>query len=141
MKIIPDLQSCIICDDVRREFNGKLMLIGVMPAIVVPKVPIKLDRLHIVTSLCCGQGNFVLDTRIYAPDQTTIILKNDKPNNIAMRDTNTLATIVQCFINPTFNEAGIYWVEVLLDNQLKLRFPLPVNVARPKQNPEQQLPE
>jgi hypothetical protein len=128
MNILPDLQSCIICEDVRREMNGKLMLIGVIPALIVPKLPCKLDRLHIVTSLCCGQGEFEISTRIYKPDQTTIFLQNEKSNHVKMQDTNTLATIVQCFINPTFTESGIYWVEVLVEKQLKLRFPFPVNV-------------
>lgn len=134
MKIFPDIQSCIICEDVRREMNGKLMLIGVIPTITVPKLPCKLDRLHIVTSLCCGQGDFSLDTRIYAPDQKTIVLQNEKPNLISMKDTNTLATIVQCFVNPTLHEQGIYWVEILVDNILKLRFPFPITVKPINQN-------
>lgn len=134
MKIFPDIQSCIICEDVRREMNGKLMLIGVIPTITVPKLPCKLDRLHIVTSLCCGQGDFSLDTRIYAPDQKTIVLQNEKPNLISMKDTNTLATIVQCFVNPTLHEPGIYWVEILVDNILKLRFPFPITVKPINQN-------
>ncbi len=134
MKIFPDIQSCIICEDVRREMNGKLMLIGVIPTITVPKLPCKLDRLHIVTSLCCGQGDFSLDTRIYAPDQKTIVLQNEKPNLISMKDTNTLATIVQCFVNPTLHEPEIYWVEILVDNILKLRFPFPITVKPINQN-------
>ena len=138
MKMIPDIQSCIICEDVRREINGKLMLIGVTANMILPKLPCKIDKLHIVTSLCCGEGEFELSTKIYAPGQKTVVLKNEKPNKIILKDTNTLATVVQCFINPTFNEKGIYWVETLIDNNLKLRFPLPIttkdDILQQKQN-------
>ena len=92
------------------------MLIGVTANMILPKLPCKIDKLHIVTSLCCGEGEFELSTKIYAPDQKTVVLKNEKPNKIILKDTNTLATVVQCFINPTFNEKGIY------DNVFKAKF-------------------
>ena len=31
---------------------------------------------------------------------------------------------MELFINTEFHEAGIHWVEVLLDNDIKMRFPL-----------------
>ena len=37
------------------------------------------------------------------------------------------ATNVEVFVNVAFEEAGAYWVEILLDGDLKVRYPLRVN--------------
>ena len=39
MDIKPDLQFSVVCDDVRREDNGKFMLLGIFEAINAKEFP------------------------------------------------------------------------------------------------------
>ncbi len=45
--ILPDLQSCVLCEDVRCEFNGMQTLVGVVNVIPAPQLPINCMRLCI----------------------------------------------------------------------------------------------
>jgi len=47
----PDLQSCVLCEDVRCEFNGMQTLVGVINVIPAPALPINYMRLCIWTRL------------------------------------------------------------------------------------------
>src|SRR6478672_9757903 len=50
----PDLQSCVLCEDVRCEFNGMQTLVGVINVIAAPSLPINYLRLCIWTRWCSG---------------------------------------------------------------------------------------
>ena len=39
-RILPDLQCSLVCEDVRREANGKFILIGVVNFVVVQQLPV-----------------------------------------------------------------------------------------------------
>jgi len=38
--ILPDLQGCLLCEDVRCEFNGMQTLVGVINVIPAPTLPV-----------------------------------------------------------------------------------------------------
>ena len=44
-RILPDLQSSLLCEEVRQEANGNFFLIGVVTLIRVPQLPIVAARL------------------------------------------------------------------------------------------------
>ncbi len=73
--ILPDLQSAVICEDVRCEVNGMQTLVGV---------------------------EFVL------------------------KEMEGHATNVHYFGGVQFQQYGMHHVEIYLENELQLRFPLPV---------------
>jgi hypothetical protein len=129
--IIPDLQSAILCDDVRQERNGKFMLIGLFDAIVIPQLPVRYPRLFMVTRWCSGEGEFMQHSRILKPDQSDSLVEGQ---NIPVRLPNpeATATNVEIFLNVEFREAGTHWVEILLDGDLKIRYPLRVSIATPQ---------
>jgi hypothetical protein len=124
--MIPDLQSSLICDDVRQENNGKFMLIGLFDAICAKKFPMTFVRLCLVTRWCSGQGSFIQRSRILRPDQQTILAEG-KDVQVTLASPEAAATNVEVFMNVTFPEAGTCWVEILLDGDLKIRYPLQVN--------------
>jgi len=128
--MIPDLQACILCDDVRQERNGKFILIGIFDAIGAPQMPLRYPRLFLVTRWCSGEGEFEQYTRILMPDQSTPFLEGRRIAT-KLSSPEATATNVEVFMNPTFNEYGTYWVELGLDEQMKLRFPLRVARIRP----------
>lgn len=132
MNISPDLQSCVLCDDVRREQNGKFILIGLFDALGVPKLPVTYPRVCLTTRWCSGQGEFIQSSRILKPDRATVLLEG-KEIPVRLKDDLHTATNVEFFMNVKFEEAGVYWVEIKLDDRLRLTFPLRVAQIQPPQ--------
>jgi hypothetical protein len=124
--MIPDLQSSLICDDVRQERNGKFMLIGLFDAIHTEKLPTTFARLCLVTRWCSGEGVFTQRSRIIHPDQQTVLAEG-KDVQVQLPSPEAAATSVEVFMNTAFPVAGTYWVEILLEGDLKIRYPLRVN--------------
>jgi hypothetical protein len=122
----PDLQSSLLCDDVRQERNGKFILIGLFDAIAAQTMPVRYPRLFMVTRWCSGQGEFSQQTRILKPDQSTVLVEG-KQIPVKLPSTESTATNVEVFVNVAFEQPGAYWVEILLDEDLKVRYPLRVN--------------
>lgn len=118
----PDLQSCLLCDDVRQERNGKFILIGLFDTITLPSIPLPYSRICVVTRWCSGEGNFIQRTRFLSPNQTTVLVEG-RPIPFALSDPETTATNVEIFANIMFQEAGTHWVEILRNDDLAVRFP------------------
>src|SRR5947209_14807442 len=71
--ILPDLQSCVLCEDVRCEFNGMNTLVGVLNVIAAPSLPINYLRLCIWTRWCSGAGKFKQRSRIVGVDEQNVL--------------------------------------------------------------------
>ncbi len=121
--MIPDLQSSLLCDDVRQERNGKFILIGLFDLIAVPAYPAQFPRLCLVNRWCCGQGAFTQRSRLLRPDGLTPMAEGH-PVPVNLADSESTATNVEFFLNVRFETPGTYWVEILLDGDLKVRYPL-----------------
>src|SRR5260370_12707578 len=76
-RILPDLQCSLLCEDVRQEVTGNLILIGVVSIIRVPQVPITAARLLFFNRWTAGVGEFIQSLRLIAPDQSTVLAKHD----------------------------------------------------------------
>jgi hypothetical protein len=131
--MIPDLQSALLCDDVRQERNGKFMLIGLFDALASPELPINYPRLFVVTRWCSGEGEFEQETKILKPDQSTVLVAGKKIVTRLPSQEST-ATNVEVFLGVSFTEFGTHWVEITLGGDLKLRFPLRVSKVELKPN-------
>ena len=123
-RILPDLQSSLMCDEVRQEANGNLFIIGVINVIRVPQLPITAGRLCLFNRWTAGVGQFTESVRFIAPDQTTVLRKAEM--KFELRDPAMSATNVMFFGQVEFKVAGVYFVEVLVDDVMKLRYPVPV---------------
>ncbi len=128
-RILPDLQCSLLCEDVRQESNGNFILIGVIGFLRVPKTPITALKLCIFNRWTAGAGAFTETIQLIAPDQTTIIRKSQVKFNL--RDTSSHTINVSLFGQVEFKEAGIHFVEIIVDEVMKLRYPLVVQVAPP----------
>ncbi|MDD4870346.1 MAG: hypothetical protein PHR77_07280 [Kiritimatiellae bacterium] len=127
--MIPDLQSSLLCDDVRQERNGKFMLIGLFDALAVPGLPLVFQRLCVVNRWCCGEGEFKQRSRILLPDGNTVLTEG-KDVAVNLPDSEATATSIEFFINVKFDKEGTYWVEILLDGDIKLRYPLKTKIVQ-----------
>lgn len=139
--IPPDLQSAILCDDVRQERNGKFILIGLFDAIMIPQLPVRYPRLFMVTRWCSGEGEFIQHSRILKPDMSASLVEGQKIP-VRLPSPEATATNVEVFLNVEFQDEGTHWVEILLDNDLKIRYPLRVNIVKhpPGQPPQGSFP-
>jgi hypothetical protein len=134
-RILPDLQCSLICEEVRQEANGNFFLIGVIDFLRVPQLPITAFKLSIFNRWTAGVGQFNESVRLIAPDQTTVLRKSEV--KFQMKDPAVNATTVTFFQNVEFSQAGSYFIEVLVDEVMKLRYPITLFVVPP---PNQQPP-
>jgi hypothetical protein len=129
----PTLLFSILCDDVRREDNGKFILIGLFETIGAATFPVMHPVLYVINCWCSGVGAFKQKTRIVAPGNTKLI--EDKETEFNLTDLKAKHRIVARFNNIRFNIPGEYAVEVLLNDELKVRYPLIIDKVSPPQTP------
>lgn len=130
-RILPDLQCSLLCEEVRQEANGNFFLIGVINFIRVPQLPVVAFKLSVFNRWTAGIGQFTECVRLIAPDQTTVLRKGEV--KFALQDAAYHATNVTLFGQVEFKTAGNYFLEVLVDDVMKLRYPVPVIVTPPPQ--------
>ncbi len=134
-RILPDLQCSLLCEEIRQEINGNFMLIGVINLIRVPQVPVVAFRLTVFNRWTAGLGQFTESVRLIAPDQMTVLRKSEV--KFALQDATLSTTNVTLLAQVEFKTAGTYYIEVLVDDVMKLRYPVPLVVVPPPQSPGQ----
>lgn len=134
-RILPDLQCSLLCEEVRQEANGNFFLIGVINYLHVQQVPVTAFKLSLFNRWTAGVGNFTETTKLIAPDQTTVLRKSEV--KFQLKEAAMQATTVTLFGQVEFKVAGTYYVEVLVDDVMKLRYPVPLIVVPKNPNPQQ----
>ena len=138
-RILPDLQCSLLCEEIRQEVTGNFFLIGVINFIRVPQLPVVALKLSLFNRWTAGVGQFTESTRLIGPDQTTVLRKGEV--KFVLQDAALHATNVSVYTQVEFKVPGTYFVEVLVDDVMKLRYPLPVILAPPpNQTPPQPPP-
>lgn len=127
--ISPTLLYSVLCDDVRREDNGKFILIGLFETIGVRKFPVRHPALFVMNCWCSGMGQFKQRTRVINPDGS--LLAQDQETAFALNSLKAKHRVVARFNNLFFQKPGEYAVEVLLNGDLKVRYPLMADVRPP----------
>jgi len=131
-QILPTLLFSILCDDVRREDNGKFILIGLFETVGVVSFPALHPTLYVMNCWCSGIGAFRQKTRIVSSDNTKLI--EDEETQFTLPSLKSKHRIVARFNNICFQSPGEYAVEVLLNGELKVRYPLLVERINSKEN-------
>ena len=130
MKIKPNLQFSVLCDDVRREDNGKFMLLGLFETIHAKKFPAIHPVLFVMNRWCKGEGTFIQKIRIVNTKDNSIIFQTDE-QVFELVDIDKHHTLISRFNNISFPDPGKYWVEVLMDGELLLNYPIILNEIKP----------
>jgi hypothetical protein len=138
-RILPDLQCSLLCEEVRREVTGAFFVIGIIDVIRVPQLPVTAHALSVFNRWTAGVGQFRESVRLLAPDQTTVLRQSEL--KFAMKDPNMSATTVSQFGNVEFPAAGVYYIEVLVDDVMRLRYPVPLAHVPPPNAPQQPAPK
>ena len=129
-RILPDLQASLLCEDVKQQADGNFFLIGVINLIRVAQLPVVAGRLCVFNRWTAGIGQFTETVRVIAPDQTTVLRKAEM--KFELRDAAMHSTNVMMFGQLEFKTAGTYFIEVLVDDVMKIRYPVPVVVVPPQ---------
>ncbi len=133
-RILPDLQCSLLCEEIRQEVTGNFILVGVINFIRVPQLPVVALKLSLFNRWTAGVGQFTETVRFIAPDQTTVLRKGEV--KFVLQDAALHATNFTIFSQVEFKTAGSYYIEVLVDDVMKLRYAVPVIVAPPPAQPQ-----
>lgn len=123
----------MLCEEVRQEANGNFFLIGVITVIRVPQVPITAFKLFLFNQWTAGVGVFTENVRLIAPDQTTVLRSSEF--RFELKDPSLNTVNITVFRQVEFKAAGVYYVEVIIDDVMKLRYPLLLAVVAPPAAP------
>jgi Family of unknown function (DUF6941) len=105
----------LFCDDVRLEVGNKLSFMGVFQNVMVQQLPISLIKFAIVNHWK-GEGTYLSEVRILTPDkQEAVVVSQPTRFEIAP---GGFADNISFFVNVTFQTAGTYWVQTLVDSTL-----------------------
>jgi hypothetical protein len=121
--IAPDLQSVILCEDVRTEVGGAQTLVGVIGAVPAPQVPVGFFKLCLWTRWCGGIGRFHQDSRLLDPDDEVVA---EAGLDFHLPEIEGSATNVHFFGGVQIKQFGVHHVEIRLDGDMRMRFPVPV---------------
>ena len=121
---MPDLRSCVLCEDVRCEFNGMQTLVGVVNVIPAQSRPVNYLWLCIWSRWCSRSGRFRQKPRIVGADEQQVIAQAEV--EFELKEMEGHATVVYYFGGIQFQQFGLHHVEIFLEDELRLHFPLPV---------------
>ncbi len=130
-RMIPDLQASFVCEDVRVEIGGAHTIVGIVNFIGAPTLPIQVIKLCVWTRWSSGVGQFEQVTRLIAPDEETVLASATTQFRLGNEESHT--TNVNIFGGFQFKEAGAHHIEIVLDGELKLYYPLRVVLLQPPQ--------
>ena len=128
--IAPDLQAAVFCEDVRAEISGQQTLVGVFGVIPAHALPIDFFKLCLWTRWCGGAGQFVEKSLILACDDEHPITQSELRFSLPDLD---LRNECSCSRRGCSFSATASTIEIRLDGELRLRFPLPVVRVQPAQ--------
>jgi hypothetical protein len=122
--VLPDLQASVICEDVRQEVNGMQTLVGIINLIPARMLPVALLKLCVWTRWCSGVGRFRQNARILGVDDQHVLAESQI--DFELKELEGHVTNVNLFTGVQFQQYGMHHVEIMLDQELRLRYPLPV---------------
>jgi len=126
--IEPALLYSVLCDDVRREDNGKFILLGLFETIGARDFPATHPALFIVNGWIAGAGLFRQYSRIL--DLNGQELARDQETSFELASLKSRHSVIARFGNLELPSPGEYAVEIMLNGDLKVRYPLIVEQVR-----------
>jgi hypothetical protein len=123
-RVTPDLQASVLCEDIRQEMNGMQSLVGVLNVVPARATPVGLLKLCVWTRWCLGFGKFRQRSRILGTDEDQVVAESFI--EFELKELESQVTNVNLFTGIQFQQFGLYHVEISLDDELVLRYPLPV---------------
>lgn len=118
----PILQYIILCDAVAKDQSGKPVYIGAFDRLNRPTV---LPQFVVALKWICGLGSHIFKLKILDPELNDLQVIGDFPIQFQSK-TDSFQDHIP-IINFNFNKVGVYWIEIILNNNSYLSIPLPVH--------------
>lgn len=118
----PVLQFSVLCDGVAKGPGNKPVLIGVFNNFVRTGV---IPQFFIVNRWIYGKGTFKQKIAIKDPDLAKSVAEV-ADQEFTLPDETTPVDLLSGFVNVNFEKSGVHWVEVSIDGEVVLSYPLPV---------------
>jgi len=118
----PTLQFSVLCDGVAKAQNNKPVFIGVFSNLIRTGV---IPQFCIVNRWVYGTGTFKQKVVIKEPNLKNTVAEVAE-QEFTLETEVSSADLISGFINVNFDKKGVYWIEVYLDNELIMSYPLPV---------------
>jgi hypothetical protein len=137
----PSLQFSLLCDDVGRTGEGKMIIHGVFEGIVTQAFPAVHRACYVCNRWTGATGEFRERVTILAPDGRTQVLAGPE-TQFRLPNRASVHTVVCRLEGLTFDQPGSYWVQVWLDDKVVCEYALnvqehqetqPVGPVRPQQ--------
>lgn len=117
----PVLQFSVPCDGIAKGPNNKPVFVGIFSSILKPII---IPQFFIANRWINGIGEFSQVVKVLNPKLEEIAV--GETQNFKLNSKVNSADIFSGFINLNFQEAGVYWITVELNNELATSYPLPV---------------
>lgn len=128
----PSLQFSIPCLEVKED-GGPPSFLRVFYELPFPAFPFKFPApgFFIANGWCNGKGDFIQSMKLLKPDKKSILIQTgDQP--FTLKEAGTPFMAVNLLAEVEFQTDGTYWIQVSLNNELKLEYPLVVRKAEIK---------
>lgn len=121
-KITPSLQFAVLCDGVTApDIRGKVSFIGVFDKFLRPGI---IPNFTLAIGWKNGKGEYTSKVRLLNQDLRQIF-ETPEMKFILKDETESGRAIIN-FGQMSFPVPGVYWIEILLDNETAQSIPLPV---------------
>lgn len=121
----PYLQFSVLCDDVGHTGDGKLIVHGIFESIVAASLPATHRSCYVCNRWSGGAGGFREKIRIMSPEGDRVVV--DGPVTEFKLESRAACHTVICRLGGlTFERAGVYTVQVLLDDVVACEYALAV---------------
>ncbi len=130
----PYLQFSVLCDDIGRTGDGKMIVHGVFESIVAPSFPATHRPCYVSNRWSGGAGTFRERVRVVSSDGDTVIL-NGPETTFTLRSRASCHTVICRLGGLSFDKPGTYYVQVLLDDTVVCEYALAVREPEPTSAP------
>jgi len=127
----PSLQFSIPCLGVDEEKGKPPSFKYIFYELPFPAFPAECPLFFINNGWCYGLGPHREKTRIVRPDRKQI-LTDTGDHDFVLEDESTPFMAINAYQGIVFPETGTYWVQVYIDDQLILEYPLPIRQVEKK---------
>lgn len=130
----PSLQFSVPCLEVKED-NKPPTFAYLFYELPLPELSIPCPPFFINNGWCHGEGNFTQEVKILAPDKQRVVIETGK-QTFALESPYIPQLIVNQFEGVEFKEAGPHWVQIILDSQLELEYPITVRIISDTRQPQ-----
>lgn len=105
--------------------DHKPVFVGVFDSITAPAFPVRHAKFYLVNKWAGGRGDHTESFCLVSPDGMKTILEGPS-TEFSLPDRSGSHTVQARVENVEFERPGTYWVQIFLNGEMVVEYPLPV---------------